>query len=91
MSMPRSVDDILKHAEELAARFEYYDPDPAQELDTDAVHLLRQAVQERSEAERHIVEAIRKVREVGMSWSVIGAFVGTTGEAARQRYGGRVA
>jgi hypothetical protein len=45
----------------------------------------------RSEAERHIVEAIRKAREAGMSWSVIGAFVGTTGEAARQRYGGKVA
>ena len=89
--MPRSVDDILKHADELAARFEDYDPDPNQELDPDAVHLLRQAVQERSAAERHIVEAIRAAREAGMSWSVIGAFVGTSGEAARQRYGGKVA
>jgi len=26
-----------------------------------------------------------------MSWSVIGAFVGTTGEAVRQRYAGKVA
>lgn len=26
-----------------------------------------------------------------MSWSVIGAFVGTSGEAARQRYGAKVA
>ena len=91
MTMPRSVDDILKHADELAARFEDYDPDPAQELNPAAVHLLRRAVQERSEAERHIVEAIRKAREAGMSWSVIGAFVGTTGEAARQRYAGKVA
>ena len=89
--MPRSVDDILKHADELAARFEDYDPDPNQELDPDAVRLLRQAVQERSAAERHIVEAIRAAREAGMSWSVIGAFVGTSGEAARQRYGGKVA
>lgn len=91
MTMPRSVDDILKHADELAARFEDYDPDPKQELDPEAVQLLRQAVQERSEAERHIVEAIRKAREAGMSWSVIGAFVGTTGEAARQRYASKVA
>lgn len=89
--MPRSVDDILKHADELAARFEEYDPDPGQELDPGAVRLLRDAVQERSQAERHVVEAIRKAREVGMSWSVIGAFVGTTGEAARQRYGDKVA
>lgn len=89
--MPRSVDDILKHADELAARFEDYEPDPADELDPDAVALLRHAVQERSDAERHILDAIAKARAVGMSWSLIGAFVGTTGEAARQRYAGRVA
>lgn len=89
-SVPRSSESG-KHADELAARFEGYDPDPAQELDPDAVHLLRQAVQERSEDERHIVDALRKAREVGRSRSVIGAFVGITGEAARQRYGGKVA
>jgi hypothetical protein len=89
--MPRSVDDILKHADELAARFENYQPDPADELDPAAVALLRRAVQERSDAERHVLEAVRAAREAGMSWAVIGAFVGTTGEAARQRYAGKVA
>ncbi|HEX2895689.1 MAG TPA: hypothetical protein VHO29_16925 [Marmoricola sp.] len=89
--MPRSVDDILKHADELAARFEYYELDPADELDPAAVTLLRRAVQERSDAELHVLEAVRAAREAGMSWAVIGAFVGTTGEAARQRYAGKVA
>lgn len=89
--MPRSVDDILKHADELAARFEGYEPDPSVELDRDAVALLRVAVQERSDAERQVLAAIQKAREAGMSWSLIGTFVGTTGEAARQRYGGKVA
>ena len=51
--MPRSVDDILKHADELAARFESYEPEPDQEMDGGAVAALRGAVQERSEAERH--------------------------------------
>ena len=87
--MLRSVDDILKHADELAERFENDEPDPDQELDPEAVAALRGAVRERSEAERHIVEAIRHAREVGMSWLVIGSFVGTSGEAARQRYGGQ--
>lgn len=91
MTMPRSVDDILKHADELAARFENYEPGPGQEMDPDAVEALRGAVKERSDAERHIIEAIAQAREAGMSWSVIGAFVGTSGEAARQRYGGKVA
>jgi hypothetical protein len=91
MTMPRTVDEILKHAEELAARFEKYEPNPDDELDSSAVALLRTAVQERSVAERHLLDAVRAARESGMSWSSIGAFVGTTGEAARQRHGDKVA
>lgn len=89
--MPRTVDEILQHADELAARFESYEPNPADELDTGAVALLRAAVAERSQAERHLVDAIRKAREAGMPWSAIGTFVGTSGEAARQRYASKVA
>ena len=44
--------------------------------------LLRGAVQERSAAEQHVIDAIRAARASGMSWSAIGAFVGTSGEAA---------
>jgi hypothetical protein len=89
--MPRSVEEILQHAEELAERFENYEPTPADELDAGAVALLRAAVQERAQAERHFIDAIRTARESGMSWSAIGAFVGTSGEAARQRYSRKVA
>jgi len=91
MTVPRTVEEILQHADELAARFESYEPNPADELDAGAVALLRAAVAERSDAERHLLEAVRKAREVGMSWSTIGSFVGTTGEAARQRYSSKVA
>ncbi len=89
--MPRSVDEILQHADELAARFEDYEPSAEDELDSEAVAALRGAVQERSDAERHMIDAIRLARESGMSWSAIGLFVGTTGEAARQRYADKVA
>ena len=91
MTMPRTVDEILQHADELAARFESYEPNPDDELDAGAVALLRAAVAERSEAERHVIDAIRTAREAGMPWSAIGAFVGTSGEAARQRYSSKVA
>lgn len=91
MTMPRSVDEILQHADELAARFENYDPNPADELDAGAVALLRTAIQERSDAERHVLEAVRAARSAGMSWSAIGLFIGTSGEAARQRYSRKVA
>ncbi len=89
--MPRTVDEILQHADQLAARFEDYEPDPAHELDPGAVALLRAAIQERSDAERHVLDAVKAARDTGMSWSAIGLFVGTSGEAARQRYGGKVA
>ena len=89
--MPRSVDEILQHADELAARFEDYEPSDADELDSKAVAGLRRAVQDRSDAERHMIDAIRTARESGMSWSAIGLFVGTTGEAVRQRYSDKVA
>lgn len=91
MTMPRSVEEILQHADELAERFENYEPDPADELDAHAVASLRDAVKERSQAERHLLEAVRTARQRGMSWSAIGTFVGTSGEAARQKYADRVA
>ena len=89
--MPRTVDEILQHADELAARFENYDPSESDELDAQAVALLRAAVLERSDAERHLVAAVRAARAAGMTWTAIGTLVGTTGEAARQRYSGMVA
>lgn len=89
--MPRTVDEILQHADELAARFENYEPREGDELDSVAVASLRAAVAERSEAERHMVDAVRRAREAGLSWSAIGGFVGTSGEAARQRYSSKVA
>lgn len=91
MKMPRTVEEILAHADELAARFESYEPDPSEELDASAVSMLRAAVVERSEAERHLLEAVRAARESGMPWSAIGSLVGTSGEAARQRYASKVA
>ena len=74
IDMPRSAEEILQHADQLAERFETYEPDPADELDPHAVTLLRQAVRDRSQAERHLLEAVRAARQSGMSWSAIGRF-----------------
>lgn len=91
MTMPRTVEEILAHADELAARFENYEPMPDDELDPAVVAVLRAAVAERSAAERHLLEAVQAARDAGVSWAAIGTFVGTTGEAARQRHSGKVA
>ncbi len=89
--MPRSVEEILKHADELAKRFENYEPRPEDERSVDAMIGLRDAVIERSEAERHLGAAVANARNAGMTWSTIGTFIGTSGEAARQRYGKAIA
>lgn len=89
--MPRTVEEILARADDLVARFENYVPKASDELDVDAITRLRAAVAEQSAAERHILDAVRTARKAGMSWASIGTFLGTSGEAARQRYGARVA
>ena len=60
-------EEILQHADELAARFENYKPDPSDELDPAPVAALRSAVRERSEAERHLIEAVRQARAAHLS------------------------
>lgn len=85
--MPRSVEEILKHADDLAQRFEDYEPNADDERDSIAVRALRQAVTARSDAERTIRDAVGQARQAGLSWVLIGSLIGTSGEAARQRYG----
>lgn len=83
--MPRTAQEILDHADELAARFEQAE---AHDLrDATALRAVRDAVLARAEAERILRDAIVQARADGHSWAAIGAMVGTSGEAARQRYG----
>jgi hypothetical protein len=82
MTMPRSREDIIKHAEELALHFEEgFQPDGTPEEAE-----LRAAVFRRAQAEREIGEAIEAAREAKVPWHRIGEALGTSGEAARQRY-----
>lgn len=87
MTVPRSVQEILDHAEELAARFEEYEPSEGDERDPAVYAALRDAVVSRSDAERAIKDAVRQARTRNYSWAFIGKIIGTSGEAARQRYG----
>lgn len=84
--MPRSLQKILEHADELERRFAEHDPTDVR----DAAHLraIREAVAERAATERHVAAAVTTAREAGASWSAIGGMLGTSGEAARKRYGG---
>ena len=85
--MPRTTQEILDQAEELAARFESHDPNEADVQDATSLRAVRLAFQSRADAERRLADAVSVARADGHSWAAIGAMLGTSGEAARQRYG----
>ena len=84
--MPRSIQDILDHAEDLSQRFENFDPEQAVDVPVEE-YVLQRAVVARARGEQQLVEAITKARVAGVSWQKIGTIVGTSAQAAQQRYG----
>lgn len=85
--MPRSVKEIIEQAEELAQRFEKFEPDPADRARARSLAAVHRATLARAKAEANLAEAVARARADGHSWSAIGTVLGTSGEAARQRYG----
>jgi len=86
MTMPRSLQEILEHADERQRRFEEHEP--ADIRDAAPLHAIREAVTKRAATERRVAETVATAREAGVSWSAIASMLGTSGEAARKRYGG---
>ena len=84
--MPRSIQDILDHADELAQRFEDYEPSEDDEVPVEE-YLLKRAVMARARCEGQIVEAVAAARSSGTTWSRIAEVLGTSAQAAQQRYG----
>jgi hypothetical protein len=87
--MPRSIQDILDHADELAERFEDYEPSDADERSVEE-YLLQRATLNRARGEREVVDAVVRARVAGIPWSKIGDILGTSAQAAQQRFGALV-
>lgn len=85
--MPRSMQQILDTADALADRFESYEPSPDDHRDPAPLAELSTAVSARARAEQQLADAVTAARSAGYSWATIGSLIGTSGEAARQRYG----
>lgn len=83
--MPRSIQEILDQAEELARRFEEYEPSEGDERPVEE-YLLQRAALARARSERQIVDAVVAARGAGISWARIGELLGTSAQAAQQRY-----
>jgi hypothetical protein len=84
--MPRSIQEILDHANELAKRFEDYEPGEGDQRPVEE-YLLQRAALARARSEQQIVDAIVAARATGTSWQKIGVILGTSAQAAQQRYG----
>ena len=79
--MPRSIQEILDHAEEIARRFEDYQPTEGDERPVEE-YLLHRAAMARALSERQIVEAVMAARHAGIDESVL-----EPGEAPKDRIG----
>lgn len=89
MKMTRPpLEELIARADELADKFENYEPKP-EDFDAPLPPLMavKLAAFKRAHAERELAEAIAAAREADISWRALGEAVGTSGEAARQRYG----
>jgi len=86
IDMPRSKEEIIQHAEALAKRFERYKPNPDDERDV-AEYMLRRAAIDQARCERELADAVEGARRAGLTWRQIAETLGTTSQAAQQRYG----
>jgi hypothetical protein len=85
--MPRTTQEIVSRADKLAKRFEDHEPNSENISDAAALRRVRRAFLRRAATEQAVVDAVHAARDDGHSWAAIGAMLGTSGEAARQRYG----
>jgi len=83
--VPRSIQEILDQAEELARRFEEFDTRLEDERSVEE-YLLRRAALSRLRSERQTADAVIAERAAGISWRKIGEILGTSAQAAQQRY-----
>jgi len=84
--MPRSIQEILDHADQMARRFEGYQPTDRDERPVEE-YLLQRAAVARARGERQVLDAVMAARAAGIPWSKIGELLGTSAQAAQQRYG----
>lgn len=85
--MRRSLTDLIASADKLADAFENHDPQP-DDFDAPLPPLMavKLAAFRRSQAEKELAVAIAQARQAHLSWRELGEAIGTSGEAARQRY-----
>lgn len=83
----RSLEEIKARADVFADAFENYDPKPGdQDSAIPPIMAVKLAAWRRDAAESELAEAVKAARDKRFSWREVGDAIGTSGEAARQRY-----
>ena len=85
--MPKSVQEVIDNLENYQEMIVKFAPSSEHEVDAETFRQLREAALERIKLEKQIAMLVNQARENNFSWSFIGTILGTSGEAARQRYG----
>jgi hypothetical protein len=78
--------EVIESADVLARRFEKMDRASDEMRDARVLREVRQAQERVAAATSELADAVAVARAEGASWASIGAMVGTSGEAARQRF-----
>ena len=84
--MGGTTQQIIDMADELADRFEAFDPSLAEEVPVQEFELRHAARATRMSHER-IAEGVAKARLAGTPWSRIGEILDLSGPEAERRYG----
>ncbi len=88
--MPKSVAEVIDNLDSYLEKINQFAPTPENEVDYETFKLLRDAALNRIALEKEIAILVARARDNDFSWSFIGTILGTSGEAARQRYGSLV-
>lgn len=88
--MPRSLEELMDLGDYYAKQFEDYPTSEYDAINLEIFKALWAVGQQRAELENSVAELVVKARAENMSWKLIGQILGTSGEAARQRYGALV-
>jgi len=74
--MPRSIQEILDNADQLADQFEDYEPDATDERPVEE-YLLQRAAVARARGERQVIESVTSARAKGIDGDPAGGPVDT--------------
>ena len=90
MPMPRTREQLEQAAAEAEAWLDQLDPATTPAEDISDLRAVAEAVVSVAAAQAHLEATVRVARERGRSWGRIGMALGTSRQAARERYEDRV-